>query len=338
MFYIGVDLHKNRFSVARLSKSGEIEYQEYSMKQLGEFQKSLSPEDAVAVEATGNSRYFVKQILHLVKEVQIVNPSQFRLIKDSVKKTDKKDAELLALFLSKGLLPEIRFKDELHAQIKSLAQTRDKLVKLRTTLKNKIHNILNYYGIITRREDFSSQKGLQRVLEYPLNDTAHLELEVLVTQIEHLNEGIARIDKEIEDKGQQLKGFENITSIKGIGKKSGTILLSIIGDIEDFDDDKKLAAYFGLVPKVSQSNETVHQGRITKRGSKLGRTILVQCVLIAKRYSPYLNSFYEKIKAKKGAGKAIVATARKLLSIIYHTLKNNWVFEDFTNFVIKEIH
>jgi transposase len=83
----------------------------------------------------------------------------------------------------------------------------------------------------------------------------------------------------------------------------------VIGDIHDFADEGKLAAYFGIVPRVSKSNETEHTGRITKRGSKLGRTALVQCALIAQRYSPYLKQFYERIKAKKGAGKAIIALA-----------------------------
>ena len=49
-------------------------------------------------------------------------------------------------------------------------------------------------------------------------------------------------------------------------------------------------------------------------------------VSIAKR------SFYEKLKSKKGSGKAIIATSRKLLTIIYRTLKNDWVFEDFSNY------
>ena len=79
--------------------------------------------------------------------------------------------------------------------------------------------------------------------------------------------------------------MKNITSIKGIGDKGGAVLLSVIGDINNFEDEKKLAAYFGIVPRVSNSNETNHQGRITKRGSKLGRTTLVQCTLIAIRYS-----------------------------------------------------
>ncbi|WP_420011089.1 hypothetical protein [Tateyamaria sp.] len=50
----------------------------------------------------------------------------------------------------------------------------------------------------------------------------------------------------------------------------------------------------------------------------------------------YLNAFYQRIKERRGAGKAIIATARKLLSIIYDTLKNGWVFEDFTEFKIKQ--
>jgi hypothetical protein len=50
----------------------------------------------------------------------------------------------------------------------------------------------------------------------------------------------------------------------------------------------------------------------------------------------YLKEFYERIKQKKGAGKAIIATARKFLGIIYRTLKYNWVFADFANFVLAE--
>jgi transposase len=110
----------------------------------------------------------------------------------------------------------------------------------------------------------------------------------------------------------------------------------VIGDVKDFESEQKLASYFGIVPRVSNSNETVQHGRITKRGSKLGRTTLVQCTLVAKKYSRYLSQYYERIKARKGGGKAIIATARKLLGIIYRTLKNDWVFEDFPNFVLAE--
>ena len=98
-------------------------------------------------------------------------------------------------------------------------------------------------------------------------------------------------------------------------------VLLVIGNINDFKDADKLAAYVGMVPRVSQSNETDNRGRITKRRNKLVRTTLVQCTLIAIRYSGYLNAFYRRIKDRRGASKTIIATARKLLAIIYQTLK-----------------
>jgi transposase len=288
------------------------------------------------VESTGNSRWFTGQIQESVSKVVVVNPSQFKVIVNSSKKTDKADSELLAFYLSKEMLPEVVMKDEYSSQIKSLCNTRDKLVKLRTALKNKVHNILLAHGILSKREDFSSEKGLLKAQSYALGDVAELEMDVIVAQIRHLNEGIKKLDREIESKGKDLKGFNNITSIKGIGPKSGAILLSVIGDVDRFPSQKQLDAYFGIVPRVRDSGDQVRHGHITKQGSKLGRTTLVQCTLIAIRYSPYLRNFYLRLKTKKGSGKAIIATSRKLLGIIYQTLKNDWVFEDFPNFVIKQ--
>ena len=130
-----------------------------------------------------------------------------------------------------------------------------------------------------------------------------IELEVIRDQIESLNQNIAKLDEALQLIGETFNGFNNLVSIKGIGKKSASILLSVIGDINDFEDEGKLASYFGLVPKVRQSNETEYHGRITKVGSKLGRTTLVQCTLIAIRYSDYLRNFYDRLKKRRGSGK-----------------------------------
>jgi transposase len=334
--YVGVDLHKNMFVVSFYRTDDHShELKRYQMQEIAAFIEDLDSADTVAVESTNNTRYFVNCIREHVSEVKVINPSQFKVISKSVKKTDENDAKVIAEFLSKDMVPEVRLKDKKTAQINSLANTRDKLVKLRTALKNKIHNILSSHGILLKKESLSSDKSLQRILEQPVDPVAFVELDVIVSQIRSLNEGIKKLDKELEDKGSELPGHENITSIKGIGKKSGSILLSVIGDINDFENEKKLAAYFGIVPRVSNSNESEWQGRITKRGSKLGRTTLVQCTLIAIRYSPRLRAFYDRIKAKKGSGKAIIATAKKLLNVIYYTLKENIVFEDFANGVIR---
>lgn len=118
---------------------------------------------------------------------------------------------------------------------------------------------------------------------------------------------------------------------KGIGPISAAVFIAIIGDINDFHRSEKLTAYFGIVLRVSQSNQQCTIGRITKRRSK-ACTSLVQCTWVAIRYSSYLKSFYEHIKRKRGSAKVITATARKLLITIFYTLKNGWIFKDFTKF------
>ena len=334
--YFGIDLHRNRFSCCVRLENGRTYFSEWSLEQLPRFVKKLRPTDEVAVEVTGNTRLFHDAVASHVARVVVVDTNQFRVISRSVKKTDERDAALLALYLSKGLLPEVRMKDKQHSQLASLTQTRDTLVKLRTALKNKVNNILSARGINLPKEALSSEKRLREVLSLPFDEIVLVELGVIVDQIRSLNKSIAALEKTIGEEGAKLEGHRSLTSIKGIGKITGAILLSVIGNVDDFPDESRLASYFGIVPRVSNSNETKRSGRIHKRGSKLGRTALVQSALIAANYSPYLKSFYERVKARRGTGKAIIALARKFLGVIYRTLKNRWVFADFPNFVLAE--
>lgn len=334
--YIGVDLHRNCFTACVQLENGRQYVSTWKLEGLGKFASRLRATDEVAVEVTGNTRLFYDAVRPEVKRVVVVDPRQFEVIRKSVKKTDAHDARALALFLSKDMLPEVRMKDQAHAEMASLVQTRDTLVKSRTALKNKVNNLLSARGINLSKESLASEKGLQEVLGMRFGGTVDVELEVLVDQIRSLNQSIARLEKAIAGQGPKLPGHENLKSIKGIGDVGAGVLLSVIGDINDFKDEGKLAAYFGIVPRISNSNETEHSGRITKRGSKLGRTVLIQCALIAKRYSPYLQRYYERIQARRGTGKAIVALARKFLGIIYLTLKDNLIWEDFPNGLIRD--
>jgi transposase len=333
--YIGIDLHRDCFTACLRLENGREYLKKWKLEDMAKFTAKLRPTDRVAVEVTGNTRLFHDAVAPHVERVVAVNPSQFKVITHSVKKTDPNDARNLALYLAKDLLPEVRMKDKTRAQIASLTQTRDTMVKLRTALKNKVNNVCSAHGVNLNKESLASEKGLRAVLEMRFEPLVNLELKIIIDQIRSLNRSIAELEETIGKEGQKLEGHKNLTSIKGIGGLSAGILLSIIGDIDDFSDEGKLAAYFGIVPRISNSNETEHSGRITKRGTKLGRTTLVQCALIAQRYSPYLKAYYEK-KKSRGTGKAIIALARKFLGIIYRTLKNKWLFEDFPNFVLAE--
>jgi transposase len=108
--------------------------------------------------------------------------------------------------------------------------------------------------------------------------------------------------------------------------------LAEIGDITLFETSKQLTAYAGLATSTRQSNETTRHGGLTKRGRKRLRTVAIQAVLsMAGRTVTPLMEFYQKKKREKGSGKAICATARKLLTIIFVILKKEldyWYLED----------
>jgi transposase len=333
--FIGVDLHKTMFTVCYLDESGGEELREFKSSQLNLFVKTLRPGDEIAVEATSNSRHFHCAVAGSAGRVVLVAPGQFKVVTSSYKKTDRHDASILALHLSKGMLPEARLMDDDQARVKSLVGTRENLVNLRTRLKNKIHNILNAQGIVSKLNDFSTQKSLETLSEFPLEGLARFEIDLLVEQIKSLTGSIEKIDRALKKPENQLPGHTNLTSITGIGDVGASILLSVIGDIKAFPEAKKLSAYFGLVPRVSQSNATTHYGRITKCGNRLGRKTLVQCSWIAIRYNPILREFYQRIKSKKGSSKAIVATARKLLGLIYLTLDQGLIWSDSNLGVMK---
>lgn len=332
--YLGVDLHRTQLTVCTRLENGESSVREWRIEQLPEFVAQLGREDEIAVEAMGTTARFYDAVVAHVGRVVVVNPHKFKVISESVSKTDKKAAEDLALYLAKDLLPEVRMKPRKNRELLHMAETRDLLVKQRSALKGKINNLLAMQGINLKREALSSKVALERVLRMEVSAMVKVELRVLVEQIRTLSASIDELEELIEEEGEQLPGYQNLRSIKGIGALSATVLLTTIASVNDFADENKLAAYLGLVPRVENSNETERSGRITKMGNKLARTALVQCGLVARRYSSYLNQFYQRIKQRRGGGKAKIALARKLVKIVYDTLKNDWVFEDFPSFTL----
>ena len=336
--YIGVDLHTNIFTACFFMEEAEHEIVTLQLQGGGleQFIKMLQPEDELAVEATGNSTWFREQVVGHVARVVVVAPTHFDVILRSVKKTDKNDARALATFLKNGLLPEARVKSKQHAQLTSAIRTRDRLVKQGVSHRNHVTGMCNGHGIKLKKKSLNSKVGFDRVLNScEWSNLERAELEAISDQLEVIREHVKRMEAIIVGVAKTLPGFENLISIKGIGALSAAVLLTTVGDIKDFRRPGHLAAYFGITPRVSQSNDSRRVGRITKHGSKIARSTLVQCTLVAIRYSPYLRSFYNRLKSKRGSGKAIIATARKLLNAVFYTLKHGWVFEDFPNFELK---
>jgi hypothetical protein len=97
-------------------------------------------------------------------------------------------------------------------------------------------------------------------------------------------------------------------------------ILSAVGEITRFPSAAKLVGYRGRGASVHASGQTFQTGALTQQGRREVRTALIESAWIAVRHHPHWKGQYERLAAKKGAGKAIVAIARKLLVVIWHVL------------------
>lgn len=130
--------------------------------------------------------------------------------------------------------------------------------------------------------------------------------------------------------------IEIISSIKGIGKLSAAIFLAETEGLKNIRNVKKLRAFCGMDPIIFESGKFKGKSRISKRGNRHIRRIIWN---MAQGAVFRTNTFKTYFKRKRNQGmkykKALVATANKLLSVIFALVKNNSTFHDLppTNFV-----
>ncbi|MEJ8777695.1 IS110 family transposase [Pseudogracilibacillus sp. ICA-222130] len=159
-----------------------------------------------------------------------------------------------------------------------------------------------------------------------------ISLRMYIQMLFQYQEHLSKLLKEISVLAKSFEEYRLIQSVPGIGDKIAATILSEIGDINQFENPKKVVAYAGLDPSVFESGKfKASINRITKRGSSRLRQTLytaVQCGL-AKDRNKKLMAFYER---KRNEGKphkvAIIACANKLVHWLYAMLKRQEVFVD----------
>jgi transposase len=196
---------------------------------------------------------------------------------------------------------------------------------MRGQQKTKAKNILSREGKKCDFDEVTGKRARLWIKNIVLNELNRIELDYTLSLIDNLSIQIKKLDGQIEKEQYKYPEIELLKSIPGIATFSAMMIISEIVNISRFESPAKLASYAGLVPSTYQSSQTQYNGRITKRGSKWLRWILTQCThaSVKSQKSHKLKSFYLRIERKKGAQKAIVATARKMLTTIWFILNKN---------------
>ena len=343
--YVGIDIHKRFCQAAMMDEAGRIQRElrfDNTLEGascLVHLARSIDPDVKAVVEPSAN--YWIKIYDRLEEEgveVKLSNPLRTKAIAEAKVKMDKLDAKMLAYLLRGDLVATSYVPTRKNRERRTLIRHRASLLKMRVEVKNRIHAILDKHDQPYDYSDLFGKEGLEwlRNLTLPSIDQQILRSNLQILQT--LNSEIQNADVQIAKDAVDEEQAKLLMSMPGVDYYAAMILLSEIGDVKRFASPEKLASWVGLAPQVHQSGETSWTGHITRKGSKRARWILTQCAQSARQHDPRMREFYERIEQRHGSSKAVVAVARKMLTIMHVMLTRNEPYQGENRQLTEQKH
>jgi transposase len=331
MLYVGVDVGKSTCRTAMMNQEGKVTMEfDFSNDSHGisRLASMLTMDDRVVMESTG--AYWLdlyNQLDELHIPVVLANPLQTKAIAHGRIKSDKVDARVLAHLVRADLIPECYVPPKEMREIRSLVRHRLSIVKLRSMTKNKIHALVDRNGLKHDFSDLFGKSGMQWLKSPELSSLDRLMLDNHLTHLESLNTQVERVDAEIAARAASDGDVRLLLSLTGVSVYTALLIKSEIGTIDRFPSYKKLISWAGLAPSLHQSGNVEYHGNITRQGSRMLRWIMVESARVASVHDPRLGVFYERVKARRGDQKAVVALACKMLKIVWFMLTKREPYE-----------
>ncbi len=229
------------------------------------------------------------------------------------------------------MLPESYHSPKEYRLLKEKARSRTSLVQIRTQLKNKVHGILFRNAIVYSKTTLFTKQGRSWLAGLDLSAEYRNHLNSNLAIIDSIDSEIKKIEKDFKESVIKNKSLTLLKTIPGIADVTAMTILSEIGDIHRFKDPRHLHSYAGLVPRIYASGESSRYGRITKEGSKFLRYVMVEVAhhqLLLKRSMVGLKWYYHRIASRKNNQTAAVATARKLLTVVWKVLTEERPYQE----------
>jgi len=325
MVYVGMDIHKKYSSVAVIDEQGSLvdrrRVSHRYREEVTEYFNQFPLKTQVVMEATCGWGWLSEVLQDLGWAVKLANPSKVKIIAESQIKTDKVDALPLAQLLRTNFLPEAYLAPPEQREARDLLRYRIGLVYLRSGVKNKIHSLLTRLGIYHTYSDLFGKEGRNFLSSLELSQVHRQSLDGYLCLIDTTNELIGKAEVKIRKVVKESEEGQFLVSLPGIGFFLAYLVLVEIGEIGRFPSEKRLCSYAGLVPSVYQSGTKSYHGHISQKCNRYLRWGMIEAAQRAKGIDPFLRSYAEKIRRKKGASVATVAVARRLMVMVYHLLK-----------------
>jgi transposase len=240
-------------------------------------------------------------------------------------KNDVRDAADLADLLRMGRLPEAWIAPPATRALREQVRHRAKLVALRSGLKAQVHAVLAKQGVAVPVSDLFGAAGTRLPNGLGLDPP-------YAARVGSLRRLIDAVDFEVDVVSDRLRaqldrdpGYRALQAIPGVGPVLGAVFVAEIGDVSRFPGPGQLCCRAGLTPRHRESDTTVHRGPITKQGSRLVRWAAIEAVQRTPKDAGWLVATRARLVERRGRNIAVVATARRLLHLVYYGLRDGHI-------------
>ena len=330
---ISIDLAKSVFQVCGTNQGGtEVFNRQVRRNKLLETVIQF-PDADVVMDNSGvmfcSSLIFIKFVLTLKLTPHPILKHFFCL-----KKHDRNDAFAISEASRRPNLTFTQPRSVAATDMAVLHRIRDRRQGSLTRLTNQIRGLLNEYGIVIPQGIEHLRRYIPLILEDADNELSQLmrsELHSLFDEWSMMESLIKQHDRAIEQFARADEQTTLLMTARGIGSITATALMSVMGSPANYRNGRHFASSLGLTPSEHSSGGKQKLGRITKRGNRYVRKLLVQCAMSHVRHlesrTDNLSLWLKKLKDRRGVQVAAIALANKLARISWAMLHKQQEFK-----------
>ncbi len=331
--FCGIDLGTRSSSICILDKKRVVtgRWSGKNGKLCEELKKHVSVANVCCVIEAGPLAESVSlEVEQVGAKIEVVDSRHTKALLHGKKKTDRIDAGVLAELCLMGLYKPIYRKSGEAREQRVLVAGRAQLVKVCTEVKNSIRGLLKSLGRVlpAGSDGRRFEEHVQRELKELSPEIASIILDLLCVWRDLQRRQLLAYRKLGKIAKADPVARRSMT-VPGVGPATALAFSATIATPQRFKDGKQIAAYLGLAPMVHQSGDTHFHGRITKKGDRLLRWLLVEAATVmmtrVKRSFP-LRDWALQLAKSKGMAKARVALARRLAVLLFTLWKTETDF------------
>ena len=323
---VGLDLAKQVFEVHGVDPHERaVLRKRLSRAQLTRFFAQLPP-CLVAMEACGSAHHWARTLRAFGHDARLIDP-RFVIPYRKGGKNDGNDAEAICEAAGRPSMRFVPVKSAEQQAVLSVHRARALLVAERTALANHIRGLLAEFGLVIAQGRATVRRALPELLKDAENALPDLAREVfaeLHLRLSELEQRVEEYDRRVDALAKTSPQAQRLMQLPGIGPLTATAVLATVGPARDFHNGRQFAAWLGLTPRQHSSAGKTRLGRITKRGDRYLRTLLVHGArsvvrLAAARTDPR-SRWVNAVRERRGFNKATVALAARHARILWAML------------------